>query len=40
MQEKYMKIVLDKSLRVEELINQFFDITRYNLRNMPIKKKI
>lgn len=39
MQEKYMKIVLDKSLRVEELINQFFDITRYNLRNMPIKKE-
>ena len=40
MQEKYMKIVLDKSLRVEELINQFFDITRYNLRNMPIKENI
>lgn len=38
LQEKYMKIALDKSLRVEELINQFFDITRYNLHSMPINK--
>ena len=38
LQEKYMKIALDKSLRVEELINQFFDITRYNLHSMPIDK--
>lgn len=37
-QEKYIKIALDKSLRVEELINQFFDITRYNLHSMPINK--
>ena len=39
LQEKYIKIALDKSLRVEELINQFFDITRYNLHSMPINKK-
>jgi len=39
LQEKYMKIALDKSLRVEELINQFFEITRYNLHNMPINKQ-
>ena len=39
LQEKYIKIALDKSLRVEELINQFFDITRYNLYSMPIDKK-
>ena len=38
-QEKYIKIALDKSLRVEELTNQFFDITRYNLHDMPINKK-
>ena len=37
-QEKYIKIALDKSLRVEELTNQFFDITRYNLHSMPIEK--
>ena len=38
-QEKYIKIALDKALRVEELTNQFFDITRYNLYDIPINKK-
>ena len=38
LQEKYMKIALDKSIRLEELTNQFFEITRYNLNNMPINK--
>ncbi len=38
-QQKYIKIALDKSLRVEDLTNQFFDITRYNLQNMPINKQ-
>src|SRR5699024_3898611 len=38
-QEKYIKIALDKALRVEELTNQFFDITRYDLHSMPINKK-
>ena len=38
LREKYLKIALDKSLRVEELTNQFFDITRYNLHSMPINK--
>ena len=38
LQEKYIKIALEKSLRVEELTNQFFDITRYNLHTMPINK--
>lgn len=38
LQNKYMKIALDKSLRLEELINQFFEITRYNLNDMPINK--
>lgn len=40
LQEKYIKIALDKSLRVEELTNQFFEITRYNLKDMPINKKM
>ena len=39
LQEKYMKIALDKALRVEDLTNQFFDITRYNLSNIQINKK-
>lgn len=38
LQNKYIKIALEKSLRVEELTNQFFDITRYNLHAMPINK--
>ena len=38
-QDKYIKIALDKALRVEELTNEFFDITRYNLHSMPINKK-
>lgn len=37
--EKYTKIALDKALRVEDLTNQFFEITRYNLQDMPINKK-
>lgn len=36
--EKYIKIALDKSLRVEELTNQFFEITRYNLQDIAINK--
>ncbi len=39
LQEKYMNIALKKALRVEELTNQFFDITRYNLHSMPITKQ-
>lgn len=35
---KYTKIALDKSLRLEDLTNQFFEITRYNLNDMPINK--
>lgn len=38
LQNKYIKIALDKSLRLEELTNQFFEITRYNLNDMPITK--
>ena len=38
-QEKYIRIALNKSLRLEELTNQFFEITRYNLKNMQIITK-
>lgn len=38
-QEKYINIALEKALRVEELINQFFEITKYNLQDMPINKQ-
>ena len=37
-QKKYLKITYDKALRLEELTNQFFEITRYNLNDMPINK--
>ena len=39
LQEKYIDIALKKSIRVEELTNQFFDITRYDLHSMPITKQ-
>lgn len=39
LQEKYTKIALDKAIRVEELTNQFFDITRYNLQDIPLTKQ-
>ena len=37
LQKKYMDIALKKSLRLEELTNQFFDITRYNLQNIELE---
>ena len=38
LREKYTKIALDKAIRVEDLTNQFFEITKYDLHNMPINK--
>ncbi len=35
---KYTKIALDKALRLEELINEFFEITRFNLQNIELEK--
>lgn len=35
--EKYTHIALEKSIRLGELINEFFDITRYNLHNMELE---
>ena len=37
--QKYIDIVLKKAYRVEDLTNQFFDITRYNLQTMTITKQ-
>ncbi len=36
--EKYTHIALEKSLRLGELINEFFDITRYNFQNMELER--
>lgn len=34
----YFKKVLDKAYHLEELTNQFFDITRFNLQEIPLNK--
>lgn len=34
--EKYTRIAFEKSIRLGELINEFFDITRYNLQNIEL----
>ena len=34
---KYTHIALEKSLRLGELINEFFDITRYNLQQIELE---
>lgn len=36
--KKYLQICYDKTLRLEELINEFFDITRYNLKDIVLEK--
>lgn len=36
---KYTKISLEKSKRLGELINEFFEITRYNLQNITLEKQ-
>ena len=35
--EKYTHIALEKSLRLGDLIQEFFDITRYNLQNIELE---
>lgn len=37
LREKYLSISLDKAERLEDLINEFFDITRFNLTNMELE---
>ncbi len=36
MHEKYIDITLRKALRLEELINEFFEITRYNMMQISV----
>lgn len=36
--KKYLKISFDKALRLEDLINEFFEITRFNLNDMILEK--
>lgn len=36
---KYVHITLDKALRLERLINEFFEITRYNLQRIVLEKE-
>lgn len=36
---KYVKITREKALRLEALINEFFDITRYNLQQIVLEKE-
>ena len=35
---KYTGIALEKAYRLEQLINEFFDLTRMNLQNIPMQK--
>lgn len=35
---KYTRITLEKAYRLEELINEFFDITRFNLQSIVLDK--
>lgn len=35
---KYIGIALEKAYRLEQLINEFFDITRLNLQSVPLQK--
>lgn len=36
---RYVHITLDKALRLERLINEFFEITRYNLQQIVLEKE-
>ena len=38
-QAKYIHITLEKALRLEKLINEFFEITRYNLQQIVLDKE-
>ena len=37
---KFIKIALEKSNKLEELINELFEITKYNSETLTIKKKL
>lgn len=37
---KYTSTALEKSIRLGELINEFFEITKYNMQNIQLEKEI
>ncbi len=37
LEQKYLAITLDKAQRLEDLINEFFEITRFNLTNLTLE---
>ena len=37
--KKYIHVTLEKSLRLEKLINEFFEITKYNLQQIILEKE-
>jgi len=39
MTAKYVHITLNKANRLESLVNEFFEITRYHLQTVPLKKE-
>ena len=39
LKQKYLKIALSKAERLEDLTNEFFDITRYNIKDIDLVKK-
>ena len=39
LREKYLSIALNKAERLEDLINEFFEITRFNLSNITLQYK-
>ncbi len=36
---KYLSITLNKAYRLEQLINEFFEITRFNLQSIPLNRE-
>lgn len=38
LQEKYLSVALDKAGRLEDLINEFFEITRFNLTHLELEQ--
>ena len=36
--ERYTGVALDKAMRLERLVNEFFDITRYNLTHIELER--
>jgi two-component system sensor histidine kinase VanS len=39
LQEKYLGVALEKAERLEDLINEFFEITRFNLTHLTLEKE-